>query len=139
MSGKRILVVDDEKDLIKLIDMRLKTAGYEVLTALDGREGLEMARKEKPDLIILDVMLPKLEGNQVCKMLKGDALYKNIPIIILTGRVQKKDEELAIEAGADSFLQKPFESADLLEKIKVLLERKSSEKAAPLKPGHYNV
>lgn len=122
MSKKRILVVDDEEDMRYAVKMQLEANGYEVLTAKDGQEGLTLARKETPDLIILDLMLPKLDGYQVCRMLKFDNKYKGIPIVIFTARAQTGDEELGYQVGADAYVAKPFEPKRLLEKIKDLLE-----------------
>ena len=121
MGKKRILVVDDEEDILSVLKFRLEANNYEVLSATDGQEGLNKARSERPDLMILDLMLPKLDGYKVCRMLKFDEGYKNIPIIMFTARDQKKDEELGKEMGADAYIPKPFESEVLLEKIKELL------------------
>jgi len=121
MDKKRILIVDDEEDILNVLRFRLEANNYEVLSASDGQEGLNKARSEKPDLIILDLMLPKLDGYKVCRMLKFDETYKAIPIIIFTARAQKKDEELGMEMGADAYIAKPFESEVLLEKMKELL------------------
>ncbi len=124
MDKKRILVVDDEEDILNVLRFRLEANNYEVLVASDGQEGLNKARSEKPDLMILDLMLPKLDGYKVCRMLKFDEDYKAIPIIIFTARVQKKDEELGMEMGADAYIPKPFEPEILLGKIKELLNKK---------------
>lgn len=121
MNKKKILLVDDEKDLVYAVELQLQANNYEVLTVYDGQEALNTARKEKPDLIILDLMLPKLDGYKVCRMLKFDEKYKYIPIIMFTARVQKSDKELGFEVGADAYLTKPFEPQVLLEKIKELL------------------
>ena len=123
MDKKRILVVDDEADLAKAIEIRLKQADYEVLVAYDGSAALEKARSEKPDLIILDLMLPGMSGYKVCRLLKFDERYKKIPIIMLTARSQESDEQLGLECGADVFITKPFESQMLLLKIQELLEK----------------
>jgi DNA-binding response OmpR family regulator len=122
MSKKRILVVDDESELVKAIQIRIELAGYEILVACNGREGLEKARKEKPDLIILDLMLPKMDGYKVCAMLKHDARYMKIPIIMLTARAQESDEKLGYECGAEAFITKPFQHEAVLAKIKELLK-----------------
>lgn len=114
----KILLVDDEKDIITLVSSRLKTAGYEVVTAVDGFEALAKAKSEKPDLIILDLMLPKMDGYQVCRLLKFDSTTAQIPIIMFTARAEGE------KAGADAYLTKPFEPETLLAKIKELLERK---------------
>ncbi len=123
MDKKRILIVDDEKDILNVLRFRLEANNYEVLSASDGQEGLNKARSENPDLIILDLMLPKLDGYKICRILKFDENYKAIPIIIFTASAQKKDEELGMEMGADAYIAKPFESKILLEKMKELLEK----------------
>ncbi len=121
MTKARILLVDNQPDLVKAVSKRLEIEGYEVLAAKDGEEGLETARLEQPDLIILDLMLPKLSGLEVCKLLKHDSHCQKIPIVMLTARVQSKDEKLSLEAGADAYVRKPFEAHELLEQIRALL------------------
>ena len=122
MNKKRILVVDDEVDLVNLVKMRLEANGYEAVGAYDGQEGLDKAKKEKPDLVILDLMLPKMDGYKVCRMLKFDEKYKKIPIIMFTARAQESDKKMGEEVGADAYITKPFEPEVLLTKIKELLE-----------------
>lgn len=117
----RVLLVDDEEIILKTIGMRLEAAGYEVLVAMDGKEGLEKARLTHPDLVILDLMLPNLDGYHVCKLLKGDTRYQKIPIILLTARVAEKDEKLGYESGADAYLRKPFQTQELLGTIEKLI------------------
>jgi len=119
--AKRILLVDDEEQLLQLVKMRLEASSYEVLTASDGQEGLEKAQKEKPDLIILDLMLPRMDGYKVCAFLKRDRRFNNIPIIIFTARAQQSDAKLGEEVGANAYLTKPFEAQTLLAKVKELL------------------
>lgn len=126
MANKRILVVEDEIELIKAIEIRLGQAGYDILVAHDGQDGLDKAHKEKPDLIILDLMLPKMDGYKVCAMLKRDMKYQKIPIIMLTARVQDTDEKLGYECGADAFITKPFQHEIVLLKIKELLEARGN-------------
>ena len=121
MTKRKVLVVEDEAELTGAIRIRLEQAGYEVLTAYDGQEGLEKARAENPDLIILDLMLPKIDGYKVCRMLKFDEKYKKIPVVMLTARAQEKDEDLGYEVGADAFITKPFKYQVLLAKIAELL------------------
>ena len=123
MDKKRILVVEDETQLVDMLKMRLEANHYQVITAYDGREGYEKARKEKPDLIILDLMLPKMDGYKVCGLLKKDARYNNIPIIIFTARAQEEDRKLGEEVGAEAYITKPFEPEVLLGKIEELLKR----------------
>ncbi len=122
MAKAKILVVDDEKDLVETLSFRLEANDYEVLKAHDGQDGLNKARSEKPDLIILDLMLPKMDGYKVCRMLKFDAKYKKIPIIMFTARAQESDKKIGMEVGADAYITKPFEPQALLSKIQELLK-----------------
>lgn len=124
---KKILIIEDEEAIRFILEKRLKDAGYLVISAENGIEGLNKARKENPDLILLDLMLPGIDGYQVCSILKRDRRYTNIPIIIITARVQQKDYELAMQLGADAFLTKPFESQILLSKIEELLKNNKGE------------
>jgi DNA-binding response OmpR family regulator len=118
---KKIIVVDDEVDILKTMEIFFKGEGFDVRTATDGIIALDAIRKEKPDLIILDIMLPKLDGYKICRMLKFDHRYKNIPIVIFTARAQEIDEEKAKEVKADAYITKPFQPAALLKKVKELL------------------
>lgn len=118
----RILLVDDEPSLVKLVKKRLETEGFEVSVAMDGEEALEKAVKETPDLIILDVMLPKMNGYDVCRRLKSDARYEKIPIILFTALAQEKDEKFGLESGADGYIRKPFRALELIEKIRFHLK-----------------
>lgn len=120
---KRILVIDDDSKIVDVVKRRLEESTYEVITAYDGEEALDKAHKGKPDLIILDIMLPKIDGYTVCRTLKSERGYKNIPIIMLTARVLDYDEELGRKAGADSYITKPFESRVLLAVIEELLDK----------------
>jgi len=119
--GKKILVVDDEAQLTEMVKLRLEAAGYSVSCAYDGVEGLEKAKKEKPDLIILDLMLPKMDGYKVCGLLKNDARYNKIPIVMFTARAQEEDIGLGRELGAEAYVTKPFDHKILLGKIRELL------------------
>jgi len=122
MDKKRILVVDDEEDIRNMLRFRLEALNYEVFEAEDGQEGLDKARSTKPDLVILDLMLPKIDGFKVCRMLKFDEKYKHIPIIMFTSRGEKKNKEVGKEMGADLYVTKPFEPEGLLKQIEELLE-----------------
>ena len=123
MNKIRILLVDDEEDMVFAVKMQLEALDFEVITASDGQEGLNKAYREKPDLIILDVMLPKLYGYNVCRMLKFDSKYKHIPVILFTSRVQKEDEKIGFEVGADAYITKPFDPQTLVERIRELLKK----------------
>jgi len=122
MNNKKILVVDDEVDLVETLKFPLEMEGYQVLTSYNGEDGLNKARTENPDLIILDLMLPKLDGYKVCRLLKFDERYKHIPILMLTAKTQEKDKILGLETGANEYLTKPFEIDELINKIKSYLE-----------------
>lgn len=123
MPKKRILLIEDETDMVYALTLQLEAADYKVLSATDGQAGLDMARKEKPDLIILDLMLPRMDGYKICRMLKFDERYKQIPIIMFTARAQDQDRKLAQEVGADAYITKPFDSKVLLDKIGALLKK----------------
>ncbi len=120
--AKKILIVDDEAHIVEMVKMRLEATGYETLEAFDGQEALKMAREGNPDLIILDLMLPKLDGYKVCRMLKFDEKYKHIPIIMFTARAQDSDVKLGKETGAEAYVTKPFDPKVLLGKIEELLK-----------------
>jgi DNA-binding response OmpR family regulator len=110
----RILAVDDSPTILEMIKAILLAGGYEVLTAADGQEALSTARAEKPDLILLDVMLPKLDGYRVCRLLKFDQNYKHIPIIMLTAKTEEQSMATGLRTGADQYLTKPIEPERLL-------------------------
>jgi len=118
---RKILIVDDAKDSVELIEELLQLRGYKIVKAVDGFEGLEINQKEKPDLVVLDVMMPKLDGYHVCRMIKFDNKYKDVAIIIVTAKTQEKDKTLGAEVGANEFLTKPLDPDELLSKVKKLI------------------
>ncbi|MEE8360403.1 MAG: response regulator [Candidatus Omnitrophota bacterium] len=122
MAKKRILLIDDEDAFLDMVKMRLEANDYEVITANDGEAGLELARKERPDLIILDLMLPKMDGYRVCALLKKDTRYSSIPILMFTAKAQQEDMKIGEEAGANGYITKPFEPKTLLGKIHEFLK-----------------
>ena len=126
---KKILLADDEADIVNLVSARLKASGYEVVPAGDGETALKLAKERQPDLVILDVMMPKLDGYKVCRLLKFDSRYKGIPVIMLTARTQPEDIQLATECGADAYLTKPLNSQEFLAKIAELLAAKGATPA----------
>lgn len=127
----KILVVDDEPEAVELIEFNLKQAGFEVVSAADGAEALMKARSALPGLIVLDLMLPEVDGMEVCKMLKRDAATARIPIIMLTAKAAEIDRVLGLELGADDYVTKPFSPRELVLRIRKLLSRGS---AAPEQP-----
>ena len=112
--GKKVLVVDDEPNIVQVVISRLKANNYDVITAVDGQEALELAQREKPDLIILDLMLPKLDGYKVCSILKSNDQHKDTPIIMLTARGEIDDMKNGLEKGANAYVTKPFNSNALI-------------------------
>jgi DNA-binding response OmpR family regulator len=119
---RKVLLIEDDVDMSEAVRLRLESNGYEVVVAHDGLEGFDMARTQKPDLIILDVMLPKMDGFTVCRMLKYDESYKNIPVIMFTARVQKTDIQHGTEVGANAYVTKPFKAEELLAQINTLIK-----------------
>jgi len=117
----KILVIEDEIQALEMVVMGLEASQYDVITANDGQEGLEKAKTENPDLILCDIMMPKMDGYKVCGLLKNDVRYNKIPIILITARAQRDDEKVGQEVGADAYITKPFKSSDLLAKIKELV------------------
>ena len=118
---ERILIIEDEKSILLALEDNLKLEGYEVSSALDGEQGLSMAREQEYDLIILDIMLPKKDGFEVCKALRQDGIAT--PILMLTAKSQEVDKVLGLELGADDYVTKPFSPRELLARVKALLRR----------------
>lgn len=118
---KKILVVDDEPEIVLLIQGRLKAAGYDVIIAHDGLTALELARRQNPDCVVLDVMMPKMDGYRVCRMLKFDQVYQHIPVILLTAKGKDEDRETGAQVGADAYISKPFDAGSLLKQIQTLI------------------
>jgi DNA-binding response OmpR family regulator len=121
MSSKKILIVDDEVDLVETIRFPLEMEGYTVLVSYNGEDALNQARRERPDLILLDLMLPKLDGYKVCRLLKFDEKFKHIPILMLTAKTQQKDKSMGMETGADEYITKPFDMEELMKKVRSYL------------------
>lgn len=121
----RILVVEDERDLQRVLDFNLRQAGHEVLSALRGEEGLRLAREHRPQLILLDLMLPDLSGTEVCKALKRDTKTQAIPVLVLTAKGEEIDRVVGFELGAEDYVVKPFSVRELLLRIDVILRRTS--------------
>ena len=114
----KILVVEDDLPTVELLDFTLKEEGYEVVAAYDGAEALRKIEKEKPDLILLDIMLPGMDGFQICQLIKHNINFMHIPVIMVTAKIRREDRDLGLEKGADDYITKPFEPSYLTEKIK---------------------
>ena len=123
MHDKHILVVEDEEDILELVSFNLKKEGYQVKGVTSGEEGLEEVRRKIPSLIILDLMLPGVDGFDVCKSLKGDPTTKAIPVIMLTARSDEADIVIGLELGADDYLTKPFSPRELIARVRAILRR----------------
>ena len=124
---KKILVVDDEPKIAEICQDYLKAAGYEVVTAMTGLDGLSAARREKPDLVVLDLMLPEMDGLDVCRTLRRES---DVPIIMLTARVEETDKLIGLEIGADDYITKPFSPRELVARVRVVLRRVSGDPAS---------
>lgn len=122
MKPYKILVVDDYPNMVEMLSMRLKSSGFEVLASYDGIDALQKARVHLPDLILLDVLLPKMDGFKICRLLKFDEKYRHIPIIMLTSRAREVDRETGMEMGANAYMFKPYDSAALMSEIYRLLK-----------------
>lgn len=120
---KSILFVEDDVELAKVLPMRLRQEGYQVSVAGNGTQAVQDARETKPDLILLDIMLPEMDGYRVCSLLKRDDRYKSIPILVLSARTQASDVRKGMASGADGYIVKPFKPEELLSKIKELLAK----------------
>jgi two-component system alkaline phosphatase synthesis response regulator PhoP len=127
MAKGKILVVDDEIYIVHILDFSLGMEGYSVVTALDGEQALEKARTEKPDLIVLDIMMPKLDGYETCKRLKADDATKAIPVILLSAKGRNVDQKVGFEVGADDYITKPFSPRKLVERINAILGQGTSQ------------
>lgn len=127
---QKILVVEDEIHIIELLKYNIEMAGYQLISTDNGRDGIDLCIEEQPDLVILDLMLPDIDGFEVCKMLKRDERTKDIPVIILTAKGEEFDKVLGLELGADDYITKPFSIRELMARIKAVLRRfKPEEKA----------
>lgn len=129
MDRRKILVVDDEPDLVELVTYNLRKEGFDVSSSLDGEEALSRIRKEEFDLIILDLMLPGMQGMEICRILRNDPSTRNIPIIMLTAKGEEVDKILGLEMGADDYITKPFSPRELSARVKTVM-RRVSERAA---------
>ncbi len=124
---KKILLIDDEPEILEICRDYLKASGYDVVTAKDGVQGLAAARREKPDLVVLDLMLPEMNGLDVCRAIRRES---DVPIIMLTARVEEMDKLIGLEIGADDYMTKPFSPRELVARVRVILRRASGDATA---------
>lgn len=127
MNNEKILIVDDEEHIVELIKFNLEANGYKTITASNGLEALELAKNEKPDLVLLDIMLPGLNGNDVCKEIRKDTEISTMPIIMITAKGEELDRILGLELGADDYVTKPFSVRESMARIKAVLRRTKVE------------
>jgi DNA-binding response OmpR family regulator len=118
-----VLIADDDPDILSLVKLRLERSGYDVVSAGDGQQALETARERTPDLALLDVMMPKLDGYEVTARLRQEEATRRLPVILLTARVQESDIARGIEAGADDYVKKPFSTHELRDRVQAVLGR----------------
>lgn len=123
MAKSKILIVEDDRDIVEMVEYNLKEEGYETLSALNGEDGVELARRQQPDLIILDIMLPIMDGFEVCRTLRSSDITAQIPIIILSAKSQETDKVVGLELGADDYVTKPFSLRELIARIRAILRR----------------
>ncbi len=133
---RRVLLVDDEASIVKTIGKRLEVAGYDVIIAVDGQEAIEKTYRDQPDILVLDLVLPKLSGLEVCETLKRDPRSQHIPIIIFTGKGEEKHEELCRRRGADAYLTQPRASMELVKQIELLLNKAPRPDQGPDSSAH---
>ena len=126
-----ILVIDDEPDVLELVEFNLKKDGYETIVAKNGQSGLDIAKKHLPDLIVLDIMMPGLDGLEVCRELRNDQRTRQIPMIMLTAKTAEADRIVGLELGADDYVTKPFSPRELVARVRALLRRATSTQEAP--------
>ena len=122
-SGRKILIIEDESDVADLLTLNLRKAGFRISTAADGASGLQKARDDRPDFIVLDLMLPKMSGLEVCRILKSDTATRHIPILMLTAKAEEIDRIVGLEFGADDYVTKPFSPREVVLRIKAILRR----------------
>lgn len=143
--GRNILIIEDERDVADLLEMSLRKAGFKTAATADGATGLQKARDNRPDFIILDLMLPKMSGLEVCRILKGDAATSHIPILMLTAKAEEVDRIVGLEFGADDYVTKPFSPREVTLRIKAILRRGEKPEetlqagAISIDPGRHQV
>ncbi len=136
MGKGKILIIEDDRDIVEMVEYNLKGEGFEIISAFDGNQGIESAGREQPDLIILDLMLPVIDGFEVCRIVKNNQATANIPIIILSAKSQETDKVVGLELGADDYVTKPFSPRELIARIRAILRRgRKSQPAERIERG----
>ncbi len=130
MNKGTVLVIDDEKDLIELVRYNLEKEGFDVVAATEGQSGLELATQHQPDVVVLDRMMPGIDGLEVCRQLRGDRRTSRLPIIMLTARAAETDRIVGLEMGADDYVTKPFSPGELVARVRAILRRSSPQEQA---------
>ncbi|MDD5380718.1 MAG: response regulator transcription factor [Phycisphaerae bacterium] len=135
MNRGKILIVEDDRDIVEMVEYNLKQEGYTAIHAYNGEKGIELAGDAKPDLIILDLMLPAIDGFEVCKLLKRQQSTSRVPIIILSAKSRETDKVVGLELGADDYITKPFSPRELIARIRAVLRRHKEQPAGEIKTG----
>ncbi|MBI3669046.1 MAG: response regulator transcription factor [Acidobacteria bacterium] len=138
---KRVLIIEDDRDIVELVRYNLASEGFQVIAASDGATGLAQLRKSPPDLLLLDLMLPKLSGLEICKEIRRDAALNRLPILMLTARGEEADRVVGLEMGADDYVTKPFSPRELVARVKALLRRAepAGDTARPIEVGRLSI
>ncbi len=137
--SQRILVVDDDKDIVRLLKAYLEQAGFEVLVAYDGERALHVVRRERPDLMVLDLMMPQRDGWEVTQLIRGDPAIADIPIVMLTARVEDTDKIVGLDLGADDYITKPFNPQVVVARVRAVLRRATAEPLQPRVLQHHGL
>jgi len=132
MARGKILIVEDDRDIVEMVEYNLREEGYITVSALNGEDGINLARSEQPDLIILDIMLPVIDGFEVCRILKSDDKTSHIPIIILSAKSQETDKVVGLELGADDYVTKPFSPRELIARIRAIMRRGAEQQTSSI-------
>ena len=132
MGKAKILIIEDDRDIVEMLEYNLKEAGYETFSASNGEDGIALVRKGRPNLIILDIMLPMIGGFEVCKILKNDDMMAHIPVIILSAKSQETDKVVGLELGADDYITKPFSPRELIARIRAILRREQGHRSSSM-------
>lgn len=126
MAREKILIIEDDRDIVEMVEYNLKKEGYTTIAVLSGKDAMPRAKRERPDLVILDLMLPDIDGFEICKSLKSNEITGQIPVIMLTAKSQEADKVTGLELGADDYMTKPFSPRELIARIKAVLRRREA-------------